>query len=736
MRAQELPASPPQQRPYLGNPEGDMISGGGLMRGLPRERVLVDGPRKNASSPFEPNPAGPSITDFHAMDYDDNGAETGFVFIPPDPSGAAGTDRVIAVANVMIEARTKAGALLWKDALKDFFSPLTPTTFTFDPKVVYDHYEGRFVVVTLEQEEPPVPANPSAGNISRILLAVSKTGTPATATAADWYYHAIDAKTPIDAGPPFGVLEFWADYPGFELDEEAVYITANMFAFPPFSGFGGVRLWIVDKGVVGGFYSGGAAAVTVHNPYALAGIATTTMPALVFGVGGVPGGPPVIGTFLVSYSGLTGGGIEFVQIVRVDDPLGTPSFTQEYVSVGDIEGPSFPALPDAPQSGSSAEIEVNDRRALDAVWRDGELWLTTTILPNSGSDVGQTTAHWFELSTTAVPGGAITLSDQGDVGGEDIATGTFTFFPSIAVNSSGTAGIGFSASAPSIFPGAYATGRHSTDSAGTTQGSATLKAGEDFYLRTFGGPRNRWGDYSGMAIDPVDGSFWVYNEYAMLRGSGTPPEDGKWGTRWGNFSDASLPIQISYFNGAGTTQGDVSLEWGPVSETNNYGFEIEKSPNEPTSYQLIPNSFVPGHGTTLEPQQYSYTDTTATAGQWWYRLKQIDLDGTVHYMDGIAVDILTSVSGQSLPIAYSLGQNYPNPFNPTTLIQYSLPASGHVSLSIYNLLGRKVATLVNSRQESGSYESEWDATGVSSGIYFYRIQAGDYIDMKKLVLMK
>jgi len=138
----------------------------------------------------------------------------------------------------------------------------------------------------------------------------------------------------------------------------------------------------------------------------------------------------------------------------------------------------------------------------------------------------------------------------------------------------------------------------------------------------------------------------------------------------------------------------------------------------------------------LEPQHYSYTDTAATAGLWWYRLKQIDLDGTVHYMDGIAVDILTGVSEKPLPIAYSLGQNYPNPFNPTTLIRYSLPASGQVSLAIYDVLGREVAALVDARQESGYYETEWDATGFSSGVYFYRIHAGDYVDMKKLVLMK
>ena len=175
-------------------------------------------------------------------------------------------------------------------------------------------------------------------------------------------------------------------------------------------------------------------------------------------------------------------------------------------------------LPDAPQSGSTTPIEVNDRRALDCVWRDDRAWLTTTILPASGPDVGQTTAHWVKLDTTAVPA-AITLSDQGNIGGEDIAAATTTFMPSVAVDANGAAKFGFAASAASIFGGAYVTGRTATDTPGTVQASETIKAGEDFYIRTFGGPRNRWGDYSGISLDPTDGSFWVFNEFADARGT-------------------------------------------------------------------------------------------------------------------------------------------------------------------------------------------------------------------------
>lgn len=485
---------------------------------------------------------------FEGFNFDDNATENGgFLFIPPDPIGAVGTDRVIAVVNTMIEARDKGGTLLFRDALADFFTTLTPLTFTFDPKVIYDQYEDRFVVVTLERVD--TGNNPDPGNESRILLAVSKTGTPATATSADWEYHEIDAEMSI------GGSDYWADYPGFEADEEAIYITANMFPHDPVNPvMNVVRLWIVDKGVgSSGFYDGGPAAVTVHNPYAgPSSVAATTMPCQVFGNSGVG---PGIGTFLLSYSSLTLGGPgadEFVQVVRVDDPLGTPTFIQEFVNIGDIEDVGgvfgFPDLPDAPQSGTGVLIEVNNSRALDCVWRNGAIWLATTINPNSGTDADQTTAHWFRLNTSAVPGGSITLDDQGDIGGEDIAAGTFTFFPSVAVNSVGSAQFGFSASAPTIFPGAFVTGREAGDPAGTVQASETVHAGEDFYIRTFGGPQNRWGDYSGIALDPInDNLFWVFNQYAALRGTVIGGEDGRWGTAWANSAFASAGSAVDVY---------------------------------------------------------------------------------------------------------------------------------------------------------------------------------------------
>lgn len=520
----EVNAQPKEFRPPA-------ISGGAEATGLAQRVTDFTQLKGSPTGGLAPGVFIPG-TGFLAYNYDDNVTETGYMLVPPDPCGSAGTDRVISVVNVGIECRSKTGTLIFRDALKDFFSPLGALalgTLTFDPKVVYDHYENRFLVVTLERT---FLANGDPADASRILVAVSKTASPATATSSDWWYMAIDSRVNI------GGTWTWADYPGFEVDEEAVYITNNMFPFT--TGNTGVRLWIIDKGVVGGFYagSGSTASWNIYDPIPATFYVLTSMPALVFGAGGAGAN---IGTYLVGYGSLSygsPGGIEVTQIIRIDNPLGSPTFTGQLVNVGDLENVGgsygFPPIPDAPQTGTSALIEVNDSRALDAVWRNNNLWFTATINPNTAYDAvnaGEATAHWFRYNTS-VPA-AITLTDQGNIGGEDILSNTSTFFPSMALNGIGDAIFGFAASSQSMYCGAYYAVREPSDPASSVQTAGTVQVGLDFYLRTFGAGRNRWGDYSGASVDPADDTtFWIYNEYAATRGTGTAPEDGRWGTAW------------------------------------------------------------------------------------------------------------------------------------------------------------------------------------------------------------
>jgi hypothetical protein len=180
----------------------------------------------------------------------------------------------------------------------------------------------------------------------------------------------------------------------------------------------------------------------------------------------------------------------------------------------------------------------------------------------------------------------------------------------------------------------------------------------------------------------------------------------------------------------------VLLRWSTASETNNYGFEVQKAAEGTDAYQTIGNSFVAGHGTTVDPHSYSYTDASVAPGVWYYRLKQMDLDGAVHYSDGIRPTSLTGVEERALPTAFALDQNYPNPFNPSTTIEFALPKDSHVKLEVYDLLGRLVATLVDDVRPAGYHMQRFDASALGTGIYFYRLSAGENSFLKKMLLVK
>lgn len=424
-----------------------------------------------------------AITTIEGINFDQDASNSGFYHIPPDPIGAAGPSHLVSVTNTSIEWFTKAGVKQNSQrlgyngttAVGSFFESLNPLTGTFDPKVIYDQYNSRFVVVALEQTTTP-------SQTSRILVAVSKTNDP----NGGWWFTAINSAITI------GTLSY-ADYPGLAVSNNGIYITANMFSFSTGSNTGG-RLWIINKTP---FYTGGTATSIVRDHITSgSGYLTTYLPAQMFGTAQTG-----VGTFLVAYSGLSGSGIEYVHVIRVNNSLTAPTFTGALVSLTDIDNTAGSYL-GAPQLGTSTLINTNDRRTQNAVWRNNALWSSFTVVPNSGANAGQVTAHWLKINTSNLA--SLSVSDQGDIGGEDIATGAYTFFPSIAVNSSGDAIIGFSASAPTIYPGAYYAGRYSTTPAGTVLASQVLKTGLDYYVRQFGGTRNRWGDYSGSSVDPSD----------------------------------------------------------------------------------------------------------------------------------------------------------------------------------------------------------------------------------------
>jgi hypothetical protein len=192
-------------------------------------------------------------------------------------------------------------------------------------------------------------------------------------------------------------------------------------------------------------------------------------------------------------------------------------------------------------------------------------------------------------------------------------------------------------------------------------------------------------------------------------------------------SSTPLPVALTSFN-VNALNGAATLRWSTSTEINNYGFYVEKSADQQTWASV---AFLNGHGTSLVPQTYSFTDPEPST---YYRLKQVDLNGDAHYSDVVLLGV-TGVETET-PDEFALMQNYPNPFNPSTTIKFEIARPSDVKLAVYTSDGREVAVLVNERREAGSYQVKVDGSNLSSGVYFYRINAGDFVQTRKLVLLK
>ncbi len=478
------------------------FTGRGSEAATPADSLELNGPIQTPT-PGAGNGLPFLVADFDSTNFDSNASTTGFFTVPPDPHVAAGTSHVMTVVNTSLQVFTKNGAVQRTQSLRNFFAPLAPLTGTFDPKVLYDSQANRWVVVTLEQTDK---AFGSAANTSRVFVAASDDADP----AGTWFMTAIDARTMV------GGRDHWADYPGFGVDEEAIYITTNLFSFADTGGFfGGVRLWILPKGPL---YNGQTVNVRRVDPYAAAGFALTTMPAQMYGNSSGVGG------LLLGYSGLNDGTNAFVQVMRINNPLGAIQVAgPEFVNLGAVDDLCC-ALPGAAQQGAGETVMTNDRRMLNAVWINGRAYGTFTLRRNSRAAV-----HWVELNTSA----AASISRQATITGQEIGGSVHTFFPSVAANDRGDVMVGYAASGPSIFPGAYYSIYASGDDISQVREPQTLRAGLGPYVRRFG-PANRYGDYTGTVVDPVDGCFWVFNQYAGA--PGTPLGNtgtGRWNTAAG-----------------------------------------------------------------------------------------------------------------------------------------------------------------------------------------------------------
>jgi hypothetical protein len=191
--------------------------------------------------------------------------------------------------------------------------------------------------------------------------------------------------------------------------------------------------------------------------------------------------------------------------------------------------------------------------------------------------------------------------------------------------------------------------------------------------------------------------------------------------------ESIIPVELVSFT-ASVTNNSIRLTWTTATEINNRGFQIERKLSTNDEWNIL--GFLPGAGTSTESRIYVYDDFNINTGSYNYRIRQFDFDGTA------SVYNLPETVEFGAPVNFELAQNYPNPFNPNTVISYRLPVSGIVTLKVFDILGNEVAILADEVKAAGYHSVEFNAAGLSSGVYFYSIKTDGAYEVKKMTLIK
>lgn len=389
-------------------------------------------------------------------------AQTGWV--PPDPTLAVGPGHIVTTVNQDIAFLTKDGTLFFQQSLGSpgnpgFFEPVGAGNFTFDPKVFYDHVAERFVVVA-----PEVYGSTQAW----ISIAVSDDSNP----IGTWYKYRTNAVIQV------GSTTFWWDYPGFGYDEDAYYVTGNLFGLNQ-SGWGGVGFRVFRKSDM---LNGSPVTFWTLRD----GNAGSVQAAQHFGNNLAP--------YFVSVNSATS-----LRIHAITNPITSPALVSTTVTVPSFSGPSS-----APSLGAEA-VSLIDNRIFNTHWRDGNLYAAHGI-----SAGGENAGRWYHVATNNWPSsGSVSLVQSGNVDG---GTGLHTFFPAIYSNRLGEVAMVIGSSSSTQRIAVNATGRLPTDPPGTMAALTQLKLSE-----ANGG--GRWGDYYDICVDPNDDrTFWVIGEYYYAGG--------------------------------------------------------------------------------------------------------------------------------------------------------------------------------------------------------------------------
>jgi cysteine-rich repeat protein len=410
--------------------------------------------------------------------------------IPPDTHiavglGAGTAGRVVVVTNGGFQLFDKNGASL--------AGPMSPEDFTssadnaFDPKVLFDQHSGRFFIVVLEGNTP------DPGGTSNVHIAVSTSSAPSNLTT-DW------TKTSGSALTTVGITETWFDYPSIGADDDSLFVTGNLF--DENDSFQGTKIRVFDKqDLLAGSY-------TFTDIDTTASSGSTIQPAHVYGT-------TDSGDFYL-VNRISSDSYRLWQITG--DPA-SPTLVGN--DIGSWSA-GFQVFSGAPQMGSSVTLDTLSARVINAVYRDGHVWLT---LSSDGDSDGRTEAFWAKIATNGGLPSAPTVADSGFIDGSD--GDEWTFLPSINVNASEDVGICYTQSGGDQFPEMRFAARRAFHPAGSFLSSIVAADSPGFWDSFADLKLDRWGDYSASVVDPDDdATFWIANEVVHT----SSVDNSRWGT--------------------------------------------------------------------------------------------------------------------------------------------------------------------------------------------------------------
>src|SRR5436190_1890468 len=481
--------------------------------------------------------ASPSPTNsFQALDDNDT-------WIPPDTHGAVGPNHLMAMHNGRVRIQDRNGNAITTTTLNSWWGGTGTFQDTFDPRILYDPYEDRWIAVAVTDAAKPTSA---------LLIAVSQTGNPTNS----WYKHNFDG----DANNAT-----WVDFPTVGFNKRWVVVQVNIFSTNAAQNYPFVRsrIYVFNKTNI---YAGGTSRVVTNLTGSLG---ATQFPATTYDTN-------LNAMYLVqNWNGTgtnsSGQRLGFLRLYTITGNTTNPlvTATTNYPATARTWTNRAPLVNYAWQSNTTVRIDSGDDRMQSVTYRNGHLWCAHTVfLP--ATSVARSGVQWWQI----VPTNGVVVQ-QGRI--QDAANIKHYAYPSIGVNRFNDVLIGYTLFSSNQYASANYVFRNFYDPVETVGTEVVLKVGEGIYYKTFGDAANRWGDYSATMPDPVnDIDLWTIQEYAATPVSnGLSDGDGRWGTWWGRIA----PIVAS--NDNFTAAREITGSLGSATDDHLRATKEAGEPNHP-----------------------------------------------------------------------------------------------------------------------------------------------------------